>query len=272
MSRATGVALACYPPSWKERYGDELADLTTDGDAIDLLKGAARAWSRPAGPRTLTDRRLRAVGTVHVSWCAAFVAGAVFSKAVDDPPLPGLTTGASQPLWGLVRAAFALGWLVLLVGGAALLLRIAVPAVRRRQWRVLRPLLRPLLPGATLLVLVLGGIPVVGSYGNRASSFGSLLAIAVWLGLGLALVISGALGPVLALRRSDLDARALRWPAAAAAVVAVAAVVLAASALGCAAVLSQRAGAWDLVLMWTAVPVLLAAATTSTVSVRRSLA
>src|SRR5436305_12014496 len=44
--------------------------------------------------------------------------------------------------------------MLLLVSGTGLLLRIAVPAVRRRDWTVLRPML----PAAVLLAVVLGTI------------------------------------------------------------------------------------------------------------------
>ena len=237
MRRAARTALRCYPPSWQERYGAELAEVSGDGRGVtlDLLVGALRAWGRPVGPRALAARRQSALGTVHVSWCAVFLAAAVFTKAVDDPPLRGLTTGVSQPLWGVVRASFVLGWLVLLLGGAALLLRVAVPAVRGRQWNVLRPLL----PGAALLLVVAGGAPVVGSYGDQAPSLAPVLAILVWLALGLALVLAGAAGPVLTLRRSSLPATALRWPFRLAAAVALLAVVLATAALGQAFALSR---------------------------------
>ena len=268
MRRGARWALRCYPPSWQERYGTELAEVTGDGRGVtlDLLVGALRAWMRPVGPRTLAARRQSAVGTVHISWCAAFVAAAVFTKAVADPPLPGLTSGVAQPLWAVVRAAFVLGWLVLLLGGAGLLLRVAVPAVRARRWHVLRPLL----PGAALLLVVAAGVPVVGSYGNQAPSLRPVLAILVWLALGLALVVTGALGPVLTLRRSGLPASALRWPFRLAAAVGLAAVVLAAAALGQAAALSRHADAWDLFLMWSAVLVLVGAAIASTVSLRHA--
>ncbi|MDT7550512.1 MAG: hypothetical protein QOE84_2906, partial [Actinomycetota bacterium] len=57
MKRLTELALACYPPSWQERYGEELRELARDGDTIDLFGGAVRAWLRPAGERTTRARR-----------------------------------------------------------------------------------------------------------------------------------------------------------------------------------------------------------------------
>nr|MDP9101646.1 hypothetical protein [Actinomycetota bacterium] len=59
---ATRLVLACYPPSFTERYGSELAAVTEDvgpghGQLWDLARGAASAWCRPALPRTTPEGR-----------------------------------------------------------------------------------------------------------------------------------------------------------------------------------------------------------------------
>lgn len=262
MSTATRLALACYPPSWKERYGEELADLARDGDALDLTVGALRAWAHPAGARTPAARRLSAISTVHVAWCAGYVGAIGYLKAVNDPPLPGLTTGASQPLWAVAKATFFAGWLVLLLTGTALLLRIAVPAARRREWDVLRPML----PAAILLVLVLGTIPVLGHWNN------SIPVVLGWLLLGLGLVVTGAAGPAMTLRRSGLAATSLRLPMVAATLLAVLAVGLGLATAAQAGVLtSSELTAYNLSLMWGSVAILLLSAGASAVSVGRAL-
>jgi hypothetical protein len=282
MSRASDLALVCYPPSWRERYGDELRELTREGDVLDLLVGAARAWLHPAGERTVRARRMTAISTVHVSWCVAYVDGLFYLKAVNDPPVPGLTTGASQPLWGLAKATFFGGWVLLLLGGTGLLARIAIPAVRRRDWH----LLRPMLPAAVLLVVVVGTIPFVGSYGYGAPSIGPVVAILTWLALGFALVVAGAIGPVVSLRRSSLPAEALRLPMLAAVGVTVMTAGLALATTAQAAVLMQAdpvsrtpgqvqvltgLTVYGATMMWGAVALMVIAATTSVVSVRRAL-
>jgi hypothetical protein len=202
---------------------------------------------------------------VHVSWCAILVAGLVYLKAVNDPPVPGLTTGASQPLWGVAKATFFGGWGLLLLGGTALLLQIGVPALRRRDLHVLRPLL----PAAVLLVVVLGSIPVVGSYGSGAPSLGPVLVILTWLTLGLALVVAGALGPVVSLRRSSLVVTG--WPLVIAGGVTVMAIGLALATAAQAAALTNRVDIYNLTIMWSSVLVLIAAAATSSVSMTRAL-
>lgn len=262
------LALRCYPPAWRERYGAELEELSAGrtGVTLDLLLGAARAWTQPLGGRTVADRRRSAVSTAHVSWCLAFVGVLGYVKQVNDPPLPGLTTGLSQPLWGIEKAAFFIGWSVLLLTGTALLLRVALPALRRRDWFVLRPML----PATVLLVIVLGTIPIVGHFGSEPPSVGAVLVVLAWLGLGVALVVAGAIGPVVSLRRSGLTMTGL--PLLAAGVVTTMAVVLALAAIAQAAVLSGEAALEVLVPMWGAVAMLAVAAATSTTSLRRALA
>jgi hypothetical protein len=156
---------------------------------------------------------------------------------------------------------------VLLLTGTGLLLRIAVPAARRRDWHVLRPLL----PAAVLLVVVLGTSPFVGRYGNGAPSLGPVLVILGWLALGSGLVVAGAIGPVVALRRAALPPTALRLPLVAAAAVTVLAVGLAVATVAQAAVLSSRTDLYNLTMMWGAVGLLATAATASSVSVGRAL-
>jgi hypothetical protein len=271
MKRLTQLALAAYPPSWRERYGPELAELVEADDRRvtgDLLMGAARAWLQPAGERTRDARWLSAICTAHVAWCAAFVGTLGYLKQVNDPPLPGLTTGWSQPLWGLEKACFFLGWILLLAGGTALLARIAVPAVRRRDWRVLRPML----PAAVLLVVVLGSIPVVGHFGNQAPAPGAVTVLLLWLAFGLALVIAGAIGPVMSLRRSELPASALRLPLGLAVALTSIACCLAVASLVQAAVLSRDVPVATLVPMWGAVTVMALAAGSAATSVRRAIA
>ena len=269
MRRSVRVALAAYPPSWRERYGEELADLAVDrsGVTADLLVGAARAWLHAAGRHDQRARTLSAICTTHVAWCVIFVGVLGYLKQVNDPPLPGLTSGASQPLWGAAKAAFFAGWLVLLVGGTALLSRISWSAVRNRDWRALRPMV----PAAALLVVVLATIPVVSHYGHQQATATSVTVILLWLALGFALVVAGAVGPVVTLRRSRSSSTSLRWPLRLAVTLSVIACGLAGVTAAQAAVLSDDAPTATLLPMWGAVAIIVAAATSSATSVRRAL-
>lgn len=211
------VLLACYPPSFRERYGAELAALVEDtgaGPAVcwDLAVGAAAAWARPAftgEPGERVRRRVQAgLSTVWVAWCAGMLAVPVVARALLDPPGPG-TTGTVRTL---VRAA----WLALLAGGVlaatcALLLtaRVLVPALRSGRPRVWRPLL----PAAGLLVLESAGAGGLwlSQRGHPSPSF--LVAALGWLaGLG-ALAAAAAAGPPVTLRRAAPPMRVMRLPA-----------------------------------------------------------
>lgn len=267
MRCTTRAALACYPPSWRARYGEELAELADrPGVAGDLLLGAARAWARPLPAGSASARRVRAISTVHVAWCLSLLAALAYQKAVDDPPVPGLTTGASQPLWGIEKATFFTGWALVGLTGTLLLIRL----VQQRDREALRAMRLP----AGLAVLVAGTAPLIGPLmrGSAAPSLGPLLVVLTWLLLCVLLVVTGAVGPVRALRQSQLPAGGLSGSMLVALAVTVLAVVLALSATAQAAALSSRVGAHVQVPMWVAVAVLVSAATSSGVSVRRALA
>ncbi|RQW94516.1 hypothetical protein, partial [Micromonospora globispora] len=155
------VLLACYPPSFRERYGAELAALVEDAGAgprvcWNVAVGAAAAWLRPAFTGEPSGRvRLRVqagLSATWVAWCVGMLTVPVVARALLDPPVPSATGTVRALVWG--------AWMVMLAGGAvvagcALLLarRVLVPVLRsgrRRVWR-------PLLPAVVLLVLDLAG-------------------------------------------------------------------------------------------------------------------
>jgi MFS family permease len=215
--------LACYPPSFRERYGAELAALVEDTGAgprvcWDVAVGAAAAWLRPAftgEPSERARRRVQAgLSTIWVAWCAGMLAVPVVARALLDPPVPGVT--------GTVRVLVSAGWLVLLVGGAvaagcALLLTrwVLVPALRSGRRRVWRPLLPAVVLLALELIGALGvwllrrGHPTVWPHPSAAF----LAALLAWLAGLVALAVVGAAGPPVALRRAGPPARALWLPA-----------------------------------------------------------
>ena len=72
-ARLTRAIVWVYPPSWRERYGDEYAALLADTGVgpravLDTVRGAADAWISPAATVLSGPRRLRA--TVSVVWWA----------------------------------------------------------------------------------------------------------------------------------------------------------------------------------------------------------
>ncbi|MCW3815099.1 hypothetical protein ONA91_11600 [Micromonospora sp. DR5-3] len=217
------LLLACYPPSFRERYGAELAALVEDtgtGRRVcwDLAVGAAAAWVRPRFTGSPDERvRLRVQAGLSTTWvalCLGMLAVPMVARALLDPPVPGAT--------GTVRTLVWVAWLVLLAGGAvaagcALLLarRVLVPALRsgrRRVWR-------PLLPTVVLLLLDTAGTGGVwllrrghpAAWPHPSPAF--VAAVLGWLA-GLAVLAGvGAAGPPVTLRRAAPPVGVMRLPA-----------------------------------------------------------
>ena len=122
ISRPQRLVLAAYPPSFQDRYGDELDALVGDSGTgprilVDLLLGAARAWMSPVYAADPTERRrLRFVSTASslwVCWCVVVVGTMATLRLLEDPAAPGLDVHTS-------------GWVML---GEAALTAVAVGAV-----------------------------------------------------------------------------------------------------------------------------------------------
>ncbi|MFI6600882.1 hypothetical protein ACIBHX_31945 [Nonomuraea sp. NPDC050536] len=217
---AARIALACYPPWFRERYGQELAALVEDtgggpGVVVDLALGATRAWLRPAlagDPDARVRRRLQAtLATTWVAWCAGVSSVPVMDRLLLDPPSPG----TSHAVRTLVSAAW---WLVVagcaVATAAALLLtlRVLVPARDRR-------LVVPLLPGGLMVGVEVAGALLLAQPHELSAGF--LAGVLVWvLGLGVT-VLAIAAGPVVTLRRARPSAAVMRRPVLLAAAVAV---------------------------------------------------
>jgi len=122
-SRLQRWLLLAFPPSFRARYGEELETLTSDCGRgwrtnADLAQAAAKAWLRPSfiGPPEETRRRRleSTTATVFVTWSLSCLAVAVFAKAVNDQPVPGLRS------WGWTAYVIGSGLFELTVGGARL--------------------------------------------------------------------------------------------------------------------------------------------------------
>ncbi|HEX9063947.1 MAG TPA: hypothetical protein VF843_02500 [Streptosporangiaceae bacterium] len=90
-----GLALAAYPPDWRDRYGDELgllvSDLRAHGRrpvpmALDLLRGAAAAWVGYKKGSAMSERSRNALITVLWCWAAYGVTAAFFGKDLGITP------------------------------------------------------------------------------------------------------------------------------------------------------------------------------------------
>lgn len=217
MTPAARWALQAYPPSFRDRYGDELTALVDDvtpswRHTADLYAGAGRAWLRPAftGPDA-TRRRLQAsVSTVWVAWCAGFLLAPAIDKALMDPPSPGVDATVHR-LLDVSTAVFVVGWTCALAGVALLVWRALVPAWRARQYSALRPLL----PAVVLGVVEAVGLVALAVSARTQSSHPTPAMIALgsaWLVGLLAFLVSGGFGPGVTIRRLHPDGAVLRLP------------------------------------------------------------
>lgn len=160
-SRLHRLILAVYPECFRDRYGDELATVAADCGGgwrvtFDLAVSAVRARLNPGQVTSGSDgRRLRletTTSTVFALWVWSTVAVALFARAVDDQPVPGLRSWG----WG----AYAVGNVIFSLSAAAILivgfvywLWVVVPAVRTRTRTILIPAAIPV----AVVVLWLAG-------------------------------------------------------------------------------------------------------------------
>lgn len=217
MTRLGDVAVRAYPPSFRARYGPELAALVEDlpsspRTTADLLMGAVRVWVRP--PLPTRQRRLQATtATTWVAWCAGFLAAPAVNRALSDPPSAG-ASGVVRALLSVAYVLFFAGWALALLGAVPVVLAALVPAVRARRWRVVRPLIPALTLGlveaAGLLAFALSSHPRSGP--GPALSGPVIAAIALWL-IGFAVFVASlGIGPALTLTRLEPGGRVLRLP------------------------------------------------------------
>jgi hypothetical protein len=160
-SRLHRLILTVYPERFRDRYGDELVTVAADCGGgwrvtFDLAASAVRARLNPDPITSEPDRRRMRLetttATVFALWVWSTVAVALFARAVDDQPVPGLRS------WGW--AAYAVGNVVFSLSAAAILivgfvywLLVVVPAIRTRDRATLMPAAVPV----AVVVLWLAG-------------------------------------------------------------------------------------------------------------------
>lgn len=259
MNRLERLALGLYPPSFRARYGSELAALLEDTGrspraTLDLVVGALRAWLRPAltgtdGPR----RRLQAsVATTWVAWCAGFLITPAVNRALLDPPTAG-ATGVVRSLLGVGEGLFFLGWALALLGAIPLIAASLLPAIRRHDWRALRPLL----PIVLLGILEVGGALAITAIrvGDSQPGLAQRVALALWLMGFAALVGLLGLGPALSIERLGPPAEALRASCWLTLPLALTLTAATGCALAAAAIDHDGALFWSAVPLWMAIGV-----------------
>ena len=236
MTAVERCLLRAYPPSFRDRYGAELAQLVQDLDRpgrVDLLRGVARAWMAPPIGCDATDRARRqlaaTLGTTWVAWCVAGLLLPFVDRWLHDPLLATPVNSAAGPRHLLAAAdvSFAVGALALVLGAAWLGARVALPVLRRRP-RTFAPLL---LPGGLLVFEVCAGVLLsvlarghTDGWAHPSVAFLLTLAVGI-LGAGLLVAMAGWAPPVV-LRRLRPSSTDLVIGAAIAAVAAGALVVV----------------------------------------------
>ncbi len=210
MSRLSRIALRAYPPSFRARYGAEMAALVEDlpcseRTTADLFAGAARAWLRPSftGETALRQRLSASAATTWAAWCLAFCVVPAMSKALLDPP-PAGPHGGIWALMNLATGFVVAGWICALTGAGALVVKALVPALRSPQRRSLLPLLPALwlglLDGAALAAWIEASHGHAERLVRPVGSVGALIAILIGF---LAFLIALGTGPAATLRRLD---------------------------------------------------------------------
>jgi hypothetical protein len=172
-----GVILALYPADLRARYGDELTAVVADCAGgwrvnLDLAVGAAKARLNPDFVISQPEgRRLRlqaTTSTVFALWAWSIVAVAVFARAVDDQPVPGLRSWG----WGAYAAGTAIFELsagVILLAGFAYWLRVVIPAVRTKNKTTLVPAVVPV--AVVLLWLAGTGLLAAATHHIQAGNY-----------------------------------------------------------------------------------------------------
>ena len=266
------AVLALYPPSWRDRYGDEVLALLEDSGGgpaavASLAWRALPAWFCPP----LRDRpaRMRAsLATALMAWSMLAGLGLVFAQLTQ---LQGLSAPGHPELrwsYAVFDVSFAASALVAGLGGLPLWL-VMLRRARREQWtRDTVYLLLPLLaPVAYLGALIVTARLVGGANGVSQGWFG-VVTLA-----GFAAAATAAAGPGLALRRLQPRGPALRLAATAAgvsaAVMAVAAVAIVVTVTSLNLWARQFAGYHDGTLSGIYLALVVTAAAVTTVSAAR---
>lgn len=233
MGRATRLALALYPPSWRARYADEVHALVEQNkngrrDVASLAWRALPAWIWP--PAHLHDdrpARMRAsLSTGLLSWSFLTGLGLVFAQLTQFQGFRPAGHPIISASYLVFDVALALSATAAGLGGLPLWLVMLRRAYRERRRRDVACLLLPLaapaafLAGLSITVRLVGGADGVGPW---------------WFGIitlaGFGLAAAAAAGPGLAMHRLKPRGPALRLAATAGGVAAGASVVAAAASI-----------------------------------------
>lgn len=212
--------LRIYPAAWRERYGDEMAELI-DGqrlslrDSLDLLRGALDAHCNlgemMGGWSAKTSQLRSAAVTTFTAWVMFCVSFGGLVKCTEDPSFGQAARGdaALGVSYALMQAAFVLAGLVVLIGGLPLALVALRQAWRSQDSALARLLGVPVIAALTMAAYVLLALRMANPAGVHSG-----VNVALFAGL-LVLGGSGTVATVVAVRatiyRVELPVGLLRW-------------------------------------------------------------
>jgi hypothetical protein len=201
--RLVRALVACYPPGWRRRYGDEYAQLLCDLRIhrrprliVDSLYGAVRARGG-----VLMNRHAPMTTAV---WAAGLftVAGIGFAKLAED------VTGHARALYLLLVAAAAVALLALAAAAAP----SALALLRGRDPGARRYLAIPVAGAALWYGVLRLALRLSGSHGVHSAR--NIAGFALITVTGLAVVAATAWAAARVLRRVPADQPAKLRPAA----------------------------------------------------------
>jgi hypothetical protein len=247
--RRARLLLRCYPRWWRDRYGDEFAELLTDDMAerphswrrvADVVRAALAARAAGSGLVGCALPRPRRAGACLSSLAVAVMGTLVLTAALWSQ----LATTArwSTPRPAVAGAATVIGWCAVALVAATAAAAVPLLGAARAQWRraaLRRPALVALAGGAVLVAWAhhfANGWPGTGGHGGPGpggvaafawaatlwvTSYwahpGALAAFpateVAWMAaspLALAALVGGSAA---GLRRLELSPRVLAWEA-----------------------------------------------------------
>jgi MFS family permease len=272
----TSAALLLYPPSWRERYADEVLAMLEEAGAspaaaASLALRAMPAWVNP--PRHLHDRQARmrtSVGTVLLAWSALTGIGIVFAMLTQLQGFRAPGHPLVQWCYLVFDGALVASVLTAAIGGLPLWLQMIRLARRQRRGRDLACLLLAVIVPAGYVVAAVIALIVV--HHPEASGPWWFVGFAI-LGFGAAGLASA--GPVVALNRLAPDGPAVLLAATAAGVaaatIALAGVASSIAAAGLCLWSTSFAGYHDGALAGAYVVLVVAVGATATISATRGV-
>jgi hypothetical protein len=221
-ARTTERLLRLFPPSWRDRYGEELADVIVEssGDRVpwrvrlDVLRAGGRERLRAAG---LSDdgapqEQVRGGALlVLCAWALFVIAGLTVQKLSEhwQTLMPVADRGLPQGAFDVLVAGAVVGAILVMAGIAAV-----VPGLRTAGWHTLRRALP--VPIALTGVAVAATVAIVAwahglapaeRDGHDAGYAGAFVA---WALLCAACLLGWTCAAVSIARRLDLRASTLR--------------------------------------------------------------